>query len=70
MNVIKKGKLRWFRRVERMNEDRSVMRIHDMEVNDRKGRGRLSKIWHDQVNHLRELGHVESRNNRRVMVNY
>ena len=66
MDRIKKGTLRWFGHVERMNEERSVKRIYDAKVNGRRSRGRPRKTWHDQVNQILESGHVKSQNNRRV----
>ena len=47
MNRIKKGTLRWFGHVERMNEERSVKRIYDAKVNvrrSREARGRRGTI--------------------------
>jgi len=65
MSKIKKGTLRWFGHVERMNEERSVRRIYDANVNGRTSRGRPRKTWHDQVNQILDSGDVRSRNNRR-----
>jgi hypothetical protein len=66
IDKIKKGLLRWFGHVERMNGERTTKRIYDASMPGYRSRGRPRKTWHDQVKQILESGHVKSRNNRRA----
>lgn len=50
MSKLMKGRIRWYRHVERINEDMSVRRTYDTNENFRSSRVRSRKTLHDQVN--------------------
>lgn len=56
MSRIKKGTLKLFGYVERLNIERSVRMIYDANVNGRKSRGRPRITWHDQAYQILESG--------------
>ena len=41
--------LRWYRHVERMNDDRMAKMVHVSGVDGRRGRGRPNRVWMDGV---------------------
>ncbi|CAG4947225.1 unnamed protein product [Parnassius apollo] len=63
---IKKGMLRWFGHVERMNEERVTKQIYMADVNGRIGKGRPKKKFIDQIGDILKIGHVKSTLNRRA----
>jgi len=48
-----------------MDEERSVKRIYDTEVNGRISWRCPRKTLHDQMNQILESGNIKSQNNRR-----
>ena len=55
--VVKRGRLRWFRHLKRKNEEDWVSRCRQLEVAGAKSRGRSRKTWFECVKtDLRSLG--------------
>ena len=56
MEAVRRSRLLWFEHVERKADEDWVKRCTNMEVDDRRGRGRPGRTWTDVVpNDLRRL---------------
>ena len=55
--VVRRGRLRWYGHVERMNGDNWVSACRDIKVEGARGRGRPRKTWQDCVSEdMKRLG--------------
>ena len=63
---IRRGMLRWFGHVERMQDDRMTKQIYNAKVDGCRSRGRPRLTYHDQINRALEEGDVRSFKNRRA----
>ena len=63
---MKKGMLRWFGHVERMNTNRLTYQIYKAEVKGKKSRGRPRLNYHNQIERILSVGEVRSPRNRRA----
>jgi hypothetical protein len=63
---IKKNMLRWFGHVEKMDERRLTKEIYKADLGGNAERGRLRRIFLDQIGDILEKGKVKSTRNRRV----
>jgi len=55
--VVRRGRLRWFGHVERMNGDNWVSACRDIKMEGVRGRGRPKKTWQDCVSEdMKRLG--------------
>ena len=53
LKVMSSTKLDWAGRVARMKDNRWTVRCTEWQVrNGKRSRGRLRKIWHDDIQHL------------------
>ena len=63
---IKKGMLRWFGHVERMNDERLTKMVYVEEVRGKRKRGRPRKSWANQIEEYLKDGNVRSHKNKRA----
>jgi hypothetical protein len=57
---IEKNMLRWFARVERMDERRLTKEMYEADVGGNAGRGRRRRTFFDQIGEVLEKGQVKS----------
>ena len=63
---VRKGMLRWFGHVERMEEERLTKQIYSAKVEGCRGRGRPRHTFQDQIDRVLSEGDVRSHKNRRA----
>jgi hypothetical protein len=63
---IKKGMLRWFGHIERMDSERLTKKVYMGEVSGKRKCGRPRKKWLNQIEEILQEGNVRSHKNRRA----
>ena len=63
---VQKSTMRWFRHLERKDDEQLTKKVYKGNVRGKRGRGRLRKEWLDQIGEIAKEWNLQSENKRRV----